>query len=385
MLLNRGLRLRIAAALEWSPVDKSLITIAVLIPLYFQYVLWSLYVLNRPDRETLIHVDVVHQFMIIEAWLIAAGLSLALIGVMLRRRWPNLLAYQYITLQFYALSLVLMSYSIGTWSFCAGVVLLGGPIFGFILHDRLPVWLAFSTALIAVVTLSYASVLGHLPYAPVRMESTSASNELFWLNSTLFFAAPFLIFLTLMADQMLAWWREREARIHQLSRTDALTHLANRRSVLESLDQELIRIARHPAPLALVILDLDHFKKVNDTWGHPMGDRVLQIAARELQHALRAGDHVGRYGGEEFMLILPNTDLASARTVLERCRQHIAAADIKTDQGTRLMITASFGLACHESTSSISAHALIHAADEALYRAKANGRNRIEEHSNKPA
>lgn len=378
MLLNRGLRLRLAAALEWSAVDKSLILIALLIPLYFQYILWSLYVLNRADRDTLIHVEVVHKFMVVEAWLILAGISIALIGLILRRRWPNLQLFQYVALQFYALSLVLMSYSIGTLSFCSGVVLLGGPIFGFILHDRLPVWLAFITALIAIVGLSYASVFGYLPYAPVRMPSSDPVSELFWMNSTLFFAAPFLIFLTLMADQMLAWWRVREAHIHQLSRTDALTNLHNRRSILDLLDQELTRVQRKPAPLSVVILDLDHFKKVNDTWGHPMGDRVLQIAARVLRESVREGDHVGRYGGEEFMLILPGTCLADAMTVLERCRQQLIAADVVTDSQERLQVTASFGLVCQDKAALLASQQLIQHADEALYAAKANGRNRIE-------
>lgn len=378
MLLNRNFRLRLAAALEWSAVDKSLVLIALLIPLYFQYILWSIYVLNRPDREKLIHVDVAQQFVVVEAWLILAGTGIVLIGLMLRRRWPNLQLFQYVALQFYAFSLVLMSYSIGTLSFCSGVVLLGGPVFGFILHDRLPVWMAFITALIAIVGLSYASVFGYLPYAPVRMASDDPASELFWMNSTLFFAAPFLIFLTLMADQMLAWWRMREERIHQLSRTDALTGLHNRRSILDLLEQELTRVRRKPAPLSVVILDLDHFKKVNDTWGHPMGDRVLQIAARVLRESVRESDHVGRYGGEEFMLILPDTRLADAMVVLERCRQQLIAADVMTDSQDRLQITASFGLVCQDNMPLLASQQLIQHADEALYAAKANGRNRIE-------
>lgn len=378
MLLNRNLRLRLAAALEWSAVDKSLTLIAMLIPLYCQYILWSLYVLNRSDRDNLIHVEVVHRFMVVEAWLILAGISIVLIGLILRRRWPNLQLFQYVALQFYALSLVLMSYSIGTLSFCAGVVLLGGPVFGFILHDRLPVWMAFISALLAIVGLSYASVFGYLPYAPVRIPSTDPTSELFWMNSTLFFAAPFLIFLTLMADQMLAWWRMREDRIHQLSRTDALTSLHNRRSILDLLEQELTRVQRKPTPLSVVILDLDHFKKVNDTWGHPMGDRVLQIAARVLRDSVREGDHVGRYGGEEFMLILPGTRLAEAMIVLERCREQLVAADVVTDSQDRLQITASFGLVCQDKTPLLASQQLIQHADEALYAAKANGRNRIE-------
>lgn len=378
MLMNRSLRLRVAAALEWSVVDKSLALFAMLIPLYFQYILWSLYVLNRPDRDKLVHVDVVQHFMVVEAWVILAGISIVLVGFLIRRRWPNLQLFQYVALQFYALSLVLMSYTIGTLSFCSGVVLLGGPVFGFILHDRLPVWMAFITALIAIIGLSYASVFGYLPYAPVRMPPSDQASELFWMNSTLFFAAPFLVFLTLMADQLLAWWRDREARIHQLSRTDALTGLHNRRSILDLLDQEVARVQRKPAALSVVILDLDHFKKVNDTWGHPMGDRVLQIAARVLRESLREGDHVGRYGGEEFMVLLPDTPLSDALTVLERCRQQLVAAEVLTDSQERLRITASFGLVCQDAGPAEAPQQLIQHADEALYAAKAKGRNRIE-------
>lgn len=378
MLLPWRWRKRLTTVLEWSAVDKALIMIALLIPLYFQYLLWSFYVFSRSDRDRLIHVDLAQRLVWIEVFLIFAGSALVLIGLMIRKRWPDLMLFQYVALQFYGLSLVAVSYPIGTMSFCCGIVLLGAPIFGFILLDRVAVWLASLSSLVAVVGLSYATAYDYLPYAPVRVPPSDQSSTLFWMNSTLFFAAPFLVFFTFMADQLLAWWREREARIHKLSRTDALTGLHNRRSILDLLEQEVARAQRQQQPLSVVILDLDHFKKINDTWGHPTGDRVLQTAARVLGDSVRSGDHVGRYGGEEFMLILPGVAENEARQVLERCRQQLVAEHILSDNQETLGVSASFGLVCQTPAQAAPPQRLIQCADEALYQAKALGRNRIE-------
>lgn len=377
MFYQRSLRRRLAAALEWSAVDKGLVIMAMSIPLYLQYLLWSLYVLARPDREQLVNVAVAIDMMRLHAVLIVAGGAIAAVGLFIRRRWPDLLLFQHVTIQFFALSLVAASYGIGTMSFCAGLVLLGAPIFGFILLDRVAVWLATLVALTALAVLSYASSAGYLPYAPVVVPPADADSHLFWTGSMFFFAAPFLIFITLMADEMLNWWRAREERIRQLSRTDALTGLHNRRSILETLEQEIIRAARQGSSLSVVILDLDHFKRINDTWGHPAGDQVLREAARVLRENVREADAVGRYGGEEFMIVLPGAGLDEARGVLERCRARLADAEIVTEAKQCLRVSASFGLAT-ACAGDLAAQRLIKSADEALYRAKAQGRNRIE-------
>ncbi len=378
MFYQRGMRRRLATALEWSSVDKGLVIMAMSIPLYLQYLLWGLYVLSRDDRERLVNVQVATDTLQLHAVLIASGSLIVLAGILIRKRWPELLLFQHITIQFFALSLVAASYGIGTLSFCAGVVLLGAPIFGFILLDRLAVWLATAAALSVMVVLSYATIYGYLPYAPVVVPPTDHVSRLFWMNSLFFFAAPFLIFITIMADQMLTWWREREERIRLLSRTDALTGLHNRRSIMEALEQEIARSARQGSALSVVILDLDHFKRINDTWGHPAGDQVLRESARVLRQNVREADLVGRYGGEEFMVILPGAGLREARTVLERCRLTLAEAEIATGSDQPLRVSASFGLACDETGGDLAAQTLIKSADEALYRAKENGRNRIE-------
>lgn len=374
----RERRQQLATALEWPAVEKGLLLLFWILPLYVQYLLWATYVHLRPDRDRLIHVEVSRMAMAVQACLFLIAVCIALWGVWLRRRRPDYLPFQHVVLQFFGISLVLVSYPIGTMSFCAGVVLLGTPIFGFILLDRVAVWMAALVALTLLAGLSYATVLGTLPYAPVVVPPTDQASRLFWLNSTFFFAAPFLIFITVMADQLLGWWRDREERIRQLSRTDALTGLHNRRSILELYERALSAAARESAPLAVVILDLDHFKRINDTWGHPVGDRVLQAAAAVLREQVRAGDLVGRYGGEEFMVVLPGADSHAAVRVMERCRLALAAMVLQADGGEPVPVSASFGVVVGTGLAPSEAGRLIHRADEALYEAKSAGRNRVQ-------
>ena len=156
---------------------------------------------------------------------------------------------------------------------------------------------------------------------------------------------------------------------------DRLTAVWNRGRILDHLDAELDRAATLHLPLTVAIADLDHFKRVNDTYGHAAGDAVLQQAAGRLQSVLRAGDALGRYGGEEFLLVLPGCDQTGASLIAERAR---AAFDLPflLDDGLRLSSSVSLGFAC--TFGRYAAAPLIQAADRALYRAKAEGRNRVE-------
>jgi diguanylate cyclase (GGDEF)-like protein len=371
-------RQRIAAVLEWNPVDKGQILLAMLIPIYSQYLLWSLYTLGRADRERLVNVPVLESLVMIEAGFIAGTVLLMLFGLAIRRRHPELVLFQHVCALFYAVTLVTCGYFIGTMTFASGVVLLGAAVCGFIVLDRQVVWLAALTAAALLIGLSYASTLGHLPYAPALLPPDDPASAMFHLNSALGFAAPHLVLIFLLADQTITFWRKRENTIREISRSDALTGLSNRRAIMELLDKEVARTLRHGPPLAVVILDLDHFKRINDTWGHPTGDRVLQQAAQVLKKSIRTCDAVGRYGGEEFMLLLPDTPLDGAAVLVERCRKALADAVITADSGDIVHISGSFGLASNEQCRKFSAEMLIKAADDALYRAKAGGRNRVE-------
>jgi two-component system, cell cycle response regulator len=166
---------------------------------------------------------------------------------------------------------------------------------------------------------------------------------------------------------------QRNAELDRMTRTDSLTGLYNRRHLEQELHNQLSSADRHHDPLSVILLDIDHFKNVNDTFGHPAGDLVLDEFARRLNQGLRAGDIAGRWGGEEFMVILPRTDLTSAVDVAERIRTLIAATTFNA-AGQRITVTVSGGCALGPTEDP---GALIQVADTHLYQAKASGRNRI--------
>jgi diguanylate cyclase (GGDEF)-like protein len=157
---------------------------------------------------------------------------------------------------------------------------------------------------------------------------------------------------------------------------DSLTGLWNRASVLETLDKELARAKREGHPLATLMVDVDHFKMVNDTHGHQAGDAVLREVAHRIRSAIRRYDTLGRYGGEEFLVVLPATDLAGGMVQAERIRQTIAGERVAI--GDKFVeVTCSAGVCARPASGAGDAPELIHGADEALYEAKRTGRNRV--------
>jgi diguanylate cyclase (GGDEF)-like protein len=170
------------------------------------------------------------------------------------------------------------------------------------------------------------------------------------------------------------------ARLHRIverqALVDGLTGLANRRRTEAALDEEIVRASRLGGELTLTILDIDHFKEVNDRFGHAAGDAVLKDLALVLSHSLREIDTAGRWGGEEFALVLPGTSTAGGAQLCERIRQALERRRIPIDGNRAISITASFGVAGFRQAGS--RERLLEAADKALYRAKRGGRNRVE-------
>jgi two-component system cell cycle response regulator len=170
--------------------------------------------------------------------------------------------------------------------------------------------------------------------------------------------------------------RAKEELLFQATH-DPLTGVANRGVILEAVRREFARQSRERGSFAIVMADLDHFKYVNDKYGHQCGDAVLKEAARRMQNSVRPYDIVGRYGGEEFLIVVPTSDVPSAWGLAERIRKTIANQPITTQAGD-VNITATFGVAASTQARPVDSQALLHLADEALYRAKAQGRNRVE-------
>jgi diguanylate cyclase (GGDEF)-like protein len=165
-------------------------------------------------------------------------------------------------------------------------------------------------------------------------------------------------------------------RMAELAVLDDLTGLYNVRYLQQRFSEEWKRAERHREPLAIAMIDVDHFKAVNDSHGHDVGDAVLREVSARLRGSVRDTDVVARYGGEEFVVLLPSTQLAGALVVAERIRKSVATRRIETPRA-RLEITASIGLALYPSRGVSSKDQLLRAADAALYRAKEEGRDRI--------
>jgi diguanylate cyclase (GGDEF)-like protein len=172
----------------------------------------------------------------------------------------------------------------------------------------------------------------------------------------------------------------RNRSLSEVSSRDTLTGLYNRWYVIEKIDSEINRALRHGSPMSLLMLDIDHFKQINDTWGHPAGDQVLKAVGQLLKESCRVYDTPGRYGGEEFCIVLPQTPPENTNIVAERIRHRLAETRLPCGDGN-IVITASIGIAgvsAPEKMDVLSPAALIDRADRALYSAKNNGRNRIE-------
>ena len=175
-----------------------------------------------------------------------------------------------------------------------------------------------------------------------------------------------------LQDQLIA---AREAMRRQAMR-DSLTGAWNHAAILDILQRELTRSERDGAPFSVLLADLDHFKRVNDTFGHLAGDEALCEAHRRMATAMRPYDMIGRYGGEEFLIVLPGCDETDALRIGERLRDAVADQPLRHD-GEEISVTISAGAVVHDPSTPADARALLQAADQALYRAKHAGRNRV--------
>jgi diguanylate cyclase (GGDEF)-like protein len=189
-----------------------------------------------------------------------------------------------------------------------------------------------------------------------------------------------------LEQRMLSLQREnldltvKNRMLSEVSSRDALTGLYNRWFVLEKIDSEMNRALRHGSPMSLLMLDIDHFKRVNDTWGHGAGDQVLQAIGQLLRDSCRVYDVPGRYGGEEFCIVLPETKPGNTGVVAERIRSRMEATALPCGDAS-IRVTTSIGIAgmdISEANELLTPAALIERADRALYSAKNRGRNRVE-------
>jgi len=234
----------------------------------------------------------------------------------------------------------------------------------------------------------YFILIGLLPVIPAFsfrgfMAATGQAEKVLILASNQAQAVSFLVSIVstiFIVIGLLIMSKERsESRAQLLAVQDQLTGLANRRSIDETLSKELARSRRYGRPLALVMLDVDYFKKYNDRYGHQAGDECLKdVASVLLEVTQRPCDLAARYGGEEFLLILPDTDVVTALSLAERVLASIGDLELRHEQSPLRVVTVSAGIAALTNNSYRDSDSLLRAADKALYQAKQNGRNQAQ-------
>lgn len=301
-------------------------------------------------------------------------------GFLLRRFHRHSRFYTGSVIYFYGISLLFIGHMVGLYNPLLGVMLLGGSLTGFILFDYWRVLGSFLLSLLLIILLASLVGAGILEYAPLFISDpiVKGSVSVYWVFSIILCSVPFVVTVFFAVFILLNRWRRREAKIRRLSATDPLTGLANRRSLFEKAEYELARVRRNGQHLAVCMVDLDHFKSINDQHGHAAGDSVLQQISRVFTRELRDVDIVGRIGGEEFVLVLPDSDGEAVLQAVERCRRAIETAPIVlADSREQLGVTASFGVCASKGRDSLTFAQMLARADEVLYQAKREGRNRV--------
>lgn len=365
--------------LDWSTADKT--ALLVFTP-YLPLLLLSLRVLLLVEDETI-------QPYLDRFWLRWIGVAMigahACIAVFaaswwwVRSRDPENRALTYVALPLWFVGLSVGGYVLGEVS---------TPLFGALLAFSLAVLLFYELgAALRIVAFGIVAffapvpfILADLiPYGPIfrTVPFTGRDAEPSWLITTTLLGIAIAVVPVGLLAGVVRRWRSRDSLLLDLARLDPLTRVANRRYFFDRLEVELERAIRHETPVALLLLDLDHFKRVNDEHGHLAGDAALvHVATLLTQEILRRIDVIGRYGGEEFAVLLPDTDLEGARVVAERCRDVIATRPCPFDPRTSIALSASIGVAAPGPDRDVDSW--VQRVDEALYRAKESGRNRVE-------
>ena len=372
---------KMKSLLTLSDLAKGCLILSVIIPFYLYFVAWNIYALSQSPPPDFIHLDSLPGLIVYYLSATAVNLALLVWGWLIRfKKWPNERAFMLVALTLTVAHLSYSGHLIGAFSIASGIVLMSAATLGLMMLDFKVVVVQFGLSLLWLFGVSFAASLGYVEYSPVFVGGPTGGEhpELLWVTSMSLFALPFILLFFSMSSLLVRQWRAYDEEILKIAAIDPLTQLNNRGFLMDSFKRELAlceRSEEDPKALSCILLDLDHFKKVNDTYGHQLGDDVLVAAAKALKDEVREYDIVGRYGGEEFLVILPQTDLPIALMVAERCRNSIQELSIPVCSSEELKITASFGVSALSRAKGTSISELVKAADEALYKAKDQGRN----------
>ena len=241
------------------------------------------------------------------------------------------------------------------------------PLYLFLNHNQKTQIVILETLLIFIIFI-YLYIYTHQTDYQQALQPT-VSNALHFMNvATTFVAFSLMGYIFRIASI------RSERTMEQLATIDTVTNLINRRKMRELLERECIRYERSNKPFVIALGDIDHFKTINDTYGHDVGDAVLRQVSDNMQQALRKSDSLARWGGEEFLILLPETNLADGMQVIEKVRKMIAQTPCQVD-GMNISMTITFGVNAYDNSETLSEN--IKQADQALYAGKNEGRNKV--------
>lgn len=364
--------------LNWNQVHKCILVLLFFLFTKALWISWTFFALNNPEFEKFVNIETLHFHLKIET--VEFFFVIGLIGILFfnqHRDWAQHF-FVYFCIVLLITSLVFDWYSSGLLA--AGTVI-NAMSFIYLLivlfsRKTLLFTLVYAT-LVFIYFLNSGIVNGQEQYAPIfNLAEVGYPNfkNSFWLASTLYFSVPPFFVGVFILGTILRQWSARELYITQLSRMDGLTAVYNRRALNDFL-LELDQQDQSHVTYAALLIDLDHFKMVNDTYGHIIGDKILINSAKILRDNIRKGDLVGRYGGEEFLIIIKNTHPYEIQRLAERCRQAVASQRHFINSHETIQVTCSIGIAFSDPTRN--ALTVLNDADQALYQAKTQGRNQV--------
>lgn len=373
-------RFRFSNPLDWRPIDRFILLgcLVLLAPGLFGLTLLGAFVMSPQFLDA----DIARPLL----GFYAAHFSVLLVFIVAafwrRRTEDDCPAFENMIIGGFIINVLLSAYLTGS-QYTEGLLLLflGVNITSALANVskiRFSYWFVLA-ALIAMAVMDFIGGFEHAPLLKRSVYQPDGSPVLGWLVVQVAIAAVLsgLIYICILAASR---WVERENLYREMSTIDGLTRLTNRSHFISRGEQELARIQRepstHPDALACIMIDLDHFKDVNDTWGHPAGDAVLVAVSEIMMENARRYDEVGRFGGEEFAILLPGVTLEQAGQVAERLRRKISDTVVEVD-GHEIRMTASLGVAAYPSIAVYGLNDLLKTADQALYRAKEGGRDRV--------
>jgi len=358
-----------------TPAGRCLIAVVASVPFFLLFLVLYQIMLHAAEPSGGVRVGVIYMLQI---GLLLGAIVNGAVGLWLWPRYkstePRKRAAQAVTLVI-GLIYAATQIALGTFASGANLLLVGSLAIGLMLFDQRTMSIATGACAVLIVIYDSLVVLGYARYAPVLTETAFNGVEPTWWwdiwRSTLFYCgiAVLVTLILWLFDQI----KRQQRQLEKLSQTDVLTGLANRHYFIERLRAEARRRDRFSRPFSVVMLDADHFKRINDTYGHHVGDEVLRRLAEVLTTLRRPTDVAARLGGEEFALLLPETQLPAAQALCERLAESLSQCEF-THADQRFFVTVSMGLVECRSESGEQALKL---ADRNLYVAKQQGRDRI--------